>query len=516
KKEKEIAANHIPKRETMMMFRDELIPVLLAGCLLAAGEIPTATAKGPAFRVRLAREVADEPVTGRVYVFLSQQLFGAPMRGPNWFRPEPCFAMNVKQLRPREAVILDDRGDGFPHVLSKLPPGQYRAQAILDHDFYATHHADGEGNFHSTIVNWTHAPPRGGELELVLDQTIKKRPFQNTTFLKEVTLKSDLLSEFHRREVVTRCVVRLPPSYYKEETRRYPVLFLIPGFGGKPTDQPRVEAKGEQEVIQVLLNGQCKWGHHVYADSATNGPRGESLVKELIPHLDDSFRTVPAPTARFLSGISSGGWSSLWLQVEYPETFGGVWSVAPDPVDFRDYQGVDLYAKPPRSLYFDERGKRPPIARRGNRPVLWYASFGKMDDVIGRGGQLRSFEAAFSPLDENGLPQKLWDRTTGRIDPQVAAAWEKYDLRLKIERNWKTLRPQLAGKIHIRMGEQDTFYLQGAAVKLAETLKTLGSDAEVTLVPNASHFDIWNEEVAAQIRRGISKAHRKHHGKGSD
>ncbi len=37
------------------------------------------------------------------------------------------------------------------------------------------------------------------------------------------------------------------------------------------------------------------------------------------------------------SGHSSGGWSSLWLQIEHPEVFGGVWSLAPDPVDFRDF-----------------------------------------------------------------------------------------------------------------------------------------------------------------------------------
>ena len=72
--------------------------------------------------------------------------------------------------------------------------------------------------------------------------------------------------------------------------------------------------------------------------SAKNGPRGAALIKELIPEIDKRYRTVDASTARFVTGHSSGGWSSLWLQVNYPETFGGVWSTAPDPVDFRDYR----------------------------------------------------------------------------------------------------------------------------------------------------------------------------------
>ena len=51
---------------------------------------------------------------------------------------------------------------------------------------------------------------------------------------------------------------------------------------------------------------------------------------------------VADPRASFVGGHSSGGWSSLWLQVAYPETFGGVWSTSPDPVDFRDWQGTNF------------------------------------------------------------------------------------------------------------------------------------------------------------------------------
>src|SRR4029077_10681742 len=100
------------------------------------------------------------------------------------------------------------------------------------------------------------------------------------------------------------------------------------GFGGthRPSLQYRDAApqagEGEAEVIRVVLSGNCKWGHHVDADSATNGPRGATLMREMIPHIDATFRTIPQASARFVSGHSSGGWSSLWLQVNYPDTFG--------------------------------------------------------------------------------------------------------------------------------------------------------------------------------------------------
>jgi pimeloyl-ACP methyl ester carboxylesterase len=310
--------------------------------------------------------------------------------------------------------------------------------------------------------------------------------------------------------------VVLPAAYLRQPERRFPVIYSIPGFGGSHREAlryptPPEAAAGEVDFIRVMLDGNCSWGHHVFADSATNGPRGEALVSELIPHIDATFRTVAAPTARFVTGHSSGGWSSLWLQVNYPDTFGGVWSTSPDPVDFRDYQQVNLYADPPQSLYTDEQGNRRPIARRGNVPVLWYDSFAKMDDVLGRGGQLRSFEAVFSPLDGQNLPRKLWDRTTGRIDPEVAQAWRKYDIRLQLEDNWQTLEPKLRGKLHVTSGALDTFYLEGAVDLLAASLSRLGSDAQVHIVPGKDHGNLLTPELYRQIRREMSDAFLRHH-----
>ena len=150
----------------------------------------------------------------------------------------------------------------------------------------------------------------------------------------------------------------------------------------------------------------------------------------------------------------------------YPDFFGGTWSTSPDPVDFRDFQQINIYA-PGENMFKDGKGAVRPIARMGNTPALFYDKFSRMDDVIGWGGQLGSFEAVFSPLDSSGRPKKLWDRSTGRIDPEVAKAWEAYDIRLILERNWPTLGPKLKGKIHVITGGRDTFYSEGA-VKLLE------------------------------------------------
>ena len=63
--------------------------------------------------------------------------------------------------------------------------------------------------------------------------------------------------------------------------------------------------------------------------------------------------------------------------INYPDVFGGVWSISPDPVDFRDWQGINLYADPPQNMYVDRAGNRRPIARHGDQVMLWYDSFTK-------------------------------------------------------------------------------------------------------------------------------------------
>ena len=485
--------------------------IVLCSLLLSAVSAPAAE-----FNVSLPADMAAAPIDGRLYVFLSQSERGEPRFGPNWFSPEPFYRLDVTAFAADEDRTLDDAAAGFPHKPSQLPPGKWHAQAVLDHDFYHSEPAQGVGNFYSDIVTFEVAEGANETIAIALTKTVEPVPFPESEWVREVTIVSKLLSDFHGREVVDRCAVVLPEGYDAAAERRYPVIYSVPGFSGTHLQSASFPAapqanEGETDFIRVFLSGQCKWGHHVYADSATNGPRGRSLVEELIPRIDELFRTVAAPTARFLTGHSSGGWSSLWLQVSYPDTFGGVWSTSPDPVDFRDYQQVDLYVDPPLSLYVDEAGERRPIARRGTEAVLWYDSFGRMDDVLGRGGQLRSFEAVFSPLGEDGLPRKLWDRETGRVDPEVARAWEAYDIRLKLERNWPELQPKLAGKLHVVMGDLDTFYLDGAVALLKETLAQLGSDAEVEMVPGADHGSVLTADRVRTIRRQMSQAFWKHH-----
>ena len=463
-------------------------------------------AKGPAFEVTFPAEISAVPVSTRVYVLCEPDGSAAePRLGPDWFRPQPFFAVDARGWKPGEPLRIDAKADGFPGPLDRIKPGKYAVQAVvrLNRDTHKL--GDGEGNAYGPVVHARIDPKEGGTIGLRVDKIVPPRRFPTSDRIKLVELTSPKLSAFHHREIKHRAAVILPRDLVGvEHPEKRPALYIIPGFGGDHFMAPlfaenrRLGMGGE--FIRVLLDPDCGTGHHVFADSATNGPRGAALVEEFIPYIEKTFPVVADPGARLLTGHSSGGWSSLWLQVTYPEVFGGTWSTSPDPVDFRDFQRIDLYAAG-ENMFRDRQFQRRPIARMGKIPAIWYDDFSRMDDVIGWGGQLGSFEAVFSPLDPDGRPRKLWDRSTGAVDPAVARTWEAYDIRLVLERNWPTLGPKLKGKLRVITGDLDTFYLEGAVQLLKESLNRLGSDAGVEIIPNRDHSTLLDPALAIRMDR---------------
>jgi pimeloyl-ACP methyl ester carboxylesterase len=493
--------------------RPSLVMAMAAAALswLAVGETRADGQSKPlAFEVKCTAELPDVPMKGRVYVLLGPDNSNVePRFGPNWFRPEPFFAASFDNWKPAQPLRIDSKSDGFPGPLTELNPGRYAIQAVIRINLDTLRIGDGEGNLYGPVVHAQLDPNQGGTVALAVDKVVGPRPFKSTDRIKLVEFPSAKLSAFHHRPIKHRAAVILPEGITDNGTSKRPTLYIIPGFGGdhhmaaRFADNERL-AFGK-DLIRVVLDPDCGTGHHVFADSATNGPRGTALIEEFIPYIERIFPALAEPRARLLNGHSSGGWSSLWLQVTYPDFFGGTWSTSPDPVDFRDFQRINLYATG-ENMFRDREGKRRPIARMGGVPALFYDNFSRMDDVIGWGSQLGSFEAVFSPLDRDGRPRKLWDRKTGAIDAEVAKAWEPHDIRLVLQKNWPALGPKLKGKLHVIMGDMDTFYLEGAVKLLRESQIMLISDAEIEIVPGRDHGTLLDAQLARRLDREIHAA----------
>jgi len=96
----------------------------------------------------------------------------------------------------------------------------------------------------------------------------------------------------------------------------------------------------------------------------------------------------------------------------------------------------------------------------------------------------------------------LYDRDTGKIDPEVAAYWdEHYDIANLLRTNWKTLGPLLNGKIHMTVGTADTFHLDESARLLEQTINDLGGKASFTYPEGRNHFDLYQGGLTETIAK---------------
>ncbi len=499
----------------MRYFVTALFTTLFCGRAIAQNASQPADSAPLKFTITYAPSVCDS-FSGRVYLMFAAGP-GEPRKGPSWFGPSPFFALDVKDWKPDQPLVFDDGAIAYPAPLSTIKAREWSVQAVMRRNLDSPSIGEGEGDAYSTSVRQKLDGSSSGIVNLRIDQVLIVPPVRETDRIRVVTMKSDMLSFFQSRPITLRAFVILPKNYDKFPDRRYPALYWIGGFGSDGSDAYYMASVWERtgfddQILRVVLDPSCYGGHHVFADSANNGPRGRALVEELIPELEKRFRLVAAPTARFLSGHSSGGWSSLWLQVAYPDVFGGVWSIAPDPVTFTDFQQIDLY-QPGANMYVDGKGVKRPLARNGEQVMIWYDQFAKMEIPYGEGGQLRSFEWVFSPKGDDGLPLPLYDRETGEVIPSTAQAWKKYDIRLKLEENWERLQPKLAGKIHVHMGEMDTFYLNGATRQLKESLAKLDppSDAVIEIVPGKDHGSIASPQLRKRIDQELLEVFNKNH-----
>src|ERR1035437_235239 len=229
-------------------------------------------------------------------------------------------------------------------------------------------------------------------------------------------------------------------------------------------------------------------------------------------YLESRWRMAGSEGTRFLTGHSSGGWTTMWLQTTYPEVFGGTWSPSPAPVDFHDFTGPNVVDDPSGSMYHDRFGHPYTFVRIKGHDVALLSDYVLQERALGPyGGQFGSFEAVFGPRGADGRPQPLFDRTSGRIDAAVARAWEaRYDIVHNLRAKWPRFGASLRGKIHVWVGTWDTFHLDGPVHRLQAALAQLpGSDAQITFVPKRDHFDLYRGPhggLAVRIDRAMTAA----------
>ncbi|HJQ15492.1 MAG TPA: alpha/beta hydrolase-fold protein [Allosphingosinicella sp.] len=449
------------------------------------------------------------PLSGRLIVFARKVTPGDDPAAPvdsSAFNPNgtAVAARELPALGPGDTTWVDADSDAFPAAFSQLPPGRYRFQAVLDRNHDYNYGGRGQGDVVSPIVE---ATLPGIVPSLILRDVIPGQPAASSADRSAQVVPLDFasprLSAFWGRPIHIRGWIGLPPAYDPASRASWPVVYSAGGFGStlETARQQAVDvvlrmADGDfAPMIWVVLDQSSPTGTHEFADSVNNGPWGEALTAELIPWLEQHYRMDARPNGRFLTGHSSGGWATLWLQTRYPKLFGGTWSTSPDPSDFRDFTGIDIYA-PGANAYVDAAGRPRPLVRDGATELAGIGEFARLENALGAyGGQFASFDWVFSPKGPDGRPMPLFDRRSGAIDPAVAAYWRAhYDIADRLARDWASLKPDLDAKIHIFVGTADTFRLEGSAHRLQAVLDGLGARSTFEFIPNRNHFDLFEED----------------------
>lgn len=489
---------------------NKLAVALGAAFLLAAAPAPDPVA----VPVTLAPAAGDHQ-SGRLIVFAKKIERGAKPGDVDvdMFDPDSVAiaAREIPDLRGGETTLVDGT-ESFPRRFEALPPGTYRLQAVLDRNHDYNYHGRGGGDLVSETVDVS-LPGRIPALTLarMLPETdaraaIAHLPAERRTRIEQglartaaVDFVSPSLSAFWGRPIHMRGAIALPPGYDAKSRTRYPVVYSTHGFGGSASSQQVSAAAMAMDMadgkappmLWVYLDESLASGTHEFADSVNNGPWGHALTKELIPALEKQYRMDARAKGRFLTGHSSGGWATLWLQVAYPALFGGTWPTSPDSSDFHNFTNADLYA-PGANLYTAADGTPLPLVRDKGKVMATLRQFAQQEAVLGGyGGQFGSFDWVFSPRGADGRPKPMFDRATGKADPAVVAYWrDHYDIAHIVARDWAKLRPHLDGKIHLTVGTADTFYLDGAARRLQAVLDKLGAKSSFRYLEGKTHFDL--------------------------
>jgi hypothetical protein len=478
------------------------------------------------FEINVAPGFLAKPQNGRLFVVMSRNATGEPRTsiGDTGMDAPPVLARDVSSFAAGATAVIDEKAIAFPiEDLAHLPAGDYRVQAVFDSNIDLAS-VNAPGNLYSKVKRVHLDPARGETIKIDLTEQLPPDELPaDTDYVKYVKLQSDLLTKFHGRPIHLRAGIILPRDFDKDPARRYPLRVQIGGYGTRYTIVQRMMATGSgfrrtwladdtPRMVLLQLDGDGPFGDCYQVNSDNNGPYGDAVTQELIPYIEKQFRCLGEPSARVLTGGSTGGWVSLALQIFYPDFFNGTWSGYPDGVDFRAFQLVNIYQND--NAYVNRWGFERPSARALNGDVKFTIRHEcQMENVLGAGDswtmsgqQWGAWNAVYGPRGADGRPVPLWDAKTGKINHSVVEHWKKYDLRMTLQQNWKQLAPRLRGKLHLWVGEADDYFLNNAVHLLDAFLATAEPPYEgrITYGPGQGHG--WTPISEAEMMKEMMAA----------
>lgn len=290
---------------------------------------------------------------------------------------------------------------------------------------------------------------------------------------------SDLLSGNALGDPVHRShPVYLPAAYDTSPDRHFPVLWCLAAYTNAgpgqvawrnhgetvPQRLDRLIGRGEMPpVIAVFPDCYTSLGGNQYVNTPAMGRYADYLVDELVPAIDDAFRTIPEAAARGVFGKSSGGFGALHLSMAHPARFAAAASHAGDCGFDRAYAGdfpvvCDTLAAADGDIEGFVRGfwrkQRPRGSDFHTMMVLCLA-------------------ASYSPEPDRPLGLRLpFDLRTCRLEAETWARWLAFDPVVGAREHADELNA-LAG-LWIDVGDRDQYAIHFGTRQLHDILAESG------------------------------------------
>ena len=303
-------------------------------------------------------------------------------------------------------------------------------------------------------------------------------------------LRGNTLGDPHERPVW----VSTPPGYDDDADRRYPSVYVIQGLTGQldawrnrspfrrnfPELADDLFARGEAPpVIVVWVDCWTSLGGSQFLDSPGTGNYLTYLCDEIVPFVDERYRTIADRDHRGIQGKSSGGYGAMVVPMLRPDLWGGLATHAGDALfetcylpEFRESARVlrDRYDGSFDAFWKDFRS-RPAFSKDGDEHLLndWCM-------------------AACYSADPDGTVRLPFDTATGELIPEIWERWLALDPVRMVPQHAETLRSMRA--IYIDAGKKDQYFLDLGAEAFRRALEAIGvTDVSFELF-DATHMAI--------------------------
>jgi enterochelin esterase-like enzyme len=230
--------------------------------------------------------------------------------------------------------------------------------------------------------------------------------------------------------------VYLPPSYAAKRNQRYPVVYLLHGYGltgerwmsfanlAELSDKDIV-AGTMNEMILVNPDAHTIYDGSMYSASPTTGDWESFIAEDLVSYIDSHYRTIPDRMSRGLGGHSMGGYGTVRIGMKRPDVFSSLYIMSACCLLTNPYAQANRGATP----------AAPAAAARGEAATAPAERGGQREaggQQRGGGGQRRgggfnnvgSAQAAAWASNPNN-PPKYFDLPTkeGAVQPLIAAKY---------------------------------------------------------------------------------------------